>query len=123
MVEDEGQEVSPVTRIINITRAKMLMRFINQALNSKTIHSKLNASRSKQNTDADQVLAFFMIQLLEISQPYQVLTTDEQALEGRAIARKAATLVALPFFARVLLPKLQNDNDRVRIFDNSNDVK
>lgn len=91
------------------------MRFIDQALNSKSMQSKLDAARATQNTDADQVLAFFMVQLLEISQPYPTLTLDEQAQEGRAIARKVARLVALPFFARVLLPKVQNDNDRVSL--------
>lgn len=110
MVEDV---LSEALIEINISRAKMLMRFIDEALSSKSIESKLNSARSTQNTDADQVLAFFMIQLLEISQPYSKLTSDEQAQEGRAIARKVAKLVALPFFARVLLPKLQNDNDRV----------
>lgn len=110
MVEDVPSEANIE---INISRAKMLMRFIDEALSSKSIESKLNSARSTQNTDADQVLAFFMIQLLEISQPYSKLTSDEQAQEGRAIARKVAKLVALPFFARVLLPKLQNDNDRL----------
>ncbi|EGF99404.1 uncharacterized protein MELLADRAFT_68623 [Melampsora larici-populina 98AG31] len=110
MVEDVPSEAHIE---VNISRAKMLMRFIDEALSSKSIESKLNSARSTHNIDADQVLAFFMIQLLEISQPYSKLTSDEQAQEGRAIARKVAKLVALPFFARVLLPKLQNDNDRL----------
>ncbi|KAG0145330.1 hypothetical protein CROQUDRAFT_45903 [Cronartium quercuum f. sp. fusiforme G11] len=113
MVEDGIQEVSMTNSADNTRRAEMLMRFINQALSSKSMQSKLNAARSSQDTDADQVLAFFMIQLLEISQPYPVLTNDQQAQEGRAIAQKVAKLVALPFFARVLLPKLKDDKDRL----------
>ncbi|KAA1069647.1 snoRNA-binding rRNA-processing protein utp10 [Puccinia graminis f. sp. tritici] len=106
IIEDESQE-------LNTTRIQALMKFMSEALGSKSLKSKLDSARSTNNSDSDQVLAFLMMQILELCQPKPEQTESDQLQDARDIALRAAKLVSLEFFATAMLPKLQNHDSKL----------
>ncbi|PLW39732.1 hypothetical protein PCASD_09629 [Puccinia coronata f. sp. avenae] len=113
-VDDDGDQViDDGAQNPNEPRVQALMRFISEALGSNSFKSKLDSARSANDADSDQVLAFLMMQILELSQPKSEPAGFEYLSQARAIAFRAAKLVSLEFFATAVLPKLQDSESKL----------
>ncbi|MBW0465000.1 hypothetical protein O181_004715 [Austropuccinia psidii MF-1] len=98
---------------LNTNRVRALLKFMDDALGSRSLKSKLDSARSMHDTETDQVLAYLMSQVLDISQPNVELAKDEHAKDALAIARKTAKLVSLPFFSSALLERINDENKKL----------
>lgn len=107
IIDDGGQK-------LNGTRVQALMKFMSEALGSTSFKSKLDSARSANDSSSDQVLAFLMMQILELSQYKPEVAGAEHLPDAHGIALKVAKLVSLEFFAPAVLPKLQDPDSKVR---------
>jgi len=98
---------------LNGTRVQALMKFMSEALGSTSFKSKLDSARSANDSSSDQVLAFLMMQILELSQCKPDVAGAEHLPDAHVIALKAAKLVSLEFFATSVLPKLQDPDSKL----------
>ncbi|KAH9450688.1 hypothetical protein Pst134EB_018214 [Puccinia striiformis f. sp. tritici] len=112
---DGDQIINDGSQKLSATRVQALMEFTGEALGSNHLKSKLDSARSADNPDSDQVLAFLMMQILELSQPLPEQAGGVELEDAREIAIKAAKLVSLDFFTTAMLPKLQ-DHDNKLVF-------
>ncbi|OAV98525.1 hypothetical protein PTTG_01832 [Puccinia triticina 1-1 BBBD Race 1] len=113
---DGDQIIDDGSQNLNVNRVQALMKFMSEALASKSLKSKLDSSRSANNSDSDQVLSFLMMQILELSQSKPESTGSEHIQDARDIALRAAKLVSLEFFASAMLPTLQDHDSKLMFF-------
>ncbi|KAI8453473.1 hypothetical protein BY996DRAFT_4583098 [Phakopsora pachyrhizi] len=93
---------------LNSFRVQTLFKFIDEALSSKIIKSKLDSARAIKNENCDQALSFLIIQLLEIHQSHLNSSESQHAQTSWLIVCKAAKLVSLKFLNDGMLSKLKD---------------
>lgn len=110
---DGDQVINDAEMETNLRRARALVKFMSEALGSNFLKSKLDSARSHDDHDSDQVLAYLMIELSELSHSCSEQLQDDQTPDPHGIACKAAQLVCLPFFCRAVLPTLEDRGSKL----------